>query len=656
MPLIAPPAIPQLDGSLLVAAPTVENRFHFGNQRIFACMDGGGSLQSLNLAEGVRLLSRHQLSVEIDDSPLKWEQASVFARLFRLSAQSNGLDISLTITCDETSAAVLYRWEFGNRADQPVSVKISHDLAFDLRQPSYNRMGLTGIFQRVLTGAIGEFFLGAKRWKVENIFGEKRKTPPQPVTNPAYIEDNQIHSRLDGYRARFFCSPALQSLDENGLCIQHLEILPHDSLVSCGLITCEDALPDPNKILADAREYAARLRCDLDSLPALQQADALQRSQYAACITTAESMYKRLPSGFAGFWAGPGYAYPPRIYFRDSYWTAQPLLKRRPAWVREHILNLAAGARADGACPSGVIDPAVVPNSHHPGALEWMPNHFDSPAFLILLVKEYIHSSGDRAVLGEVINGRSLLMILQSCAAYYQSLDSAQDGFPAKGQAPNDWADNVLRYPWVTYDAALIYGAWQAMSELQADMAQHWLAQAERLKTAVNRRLWLPQKGWFADYARLHFREEHLALDTLVAIRFGLADESQAQSMLGAMTRFLFAKNNSQQPLGDFGVLCCYPPYQNKDDLFAKSADDYRYHNGAEWPYLSALLAHLLRQYSAPKSDWTYALTRWWQVGLQNGWLTPVEFHSPAYPPGAFLQGWSGLAAVLYQDEKNYPD
>ncbi len=655
MPFIAPPAIPQHDGILLVAAPTINTRFHFGNQRIFACVDGSGSLQSLNLAEGVRVLSRHQLSVEINGTPLKWEQVNVFARLFRLLAQSNGLDIRLTVTCDETSAAVLYRWDFSNRASQPVMVKISHDLAFDLRKPSYNRMGLTGILQRILTGAIGEFFLGAKRWKVENIFGEKIKTPPQPVNTPAYIEDHQLHAQLNGYRASFFCSPVLQSLDANGLCVQHLEVLPQDSIISYGLISCEDALPDPNKILADACEYAARLRSDLDGLPALQQADALSRSQYAVCMTTVESMYKRLPSGFAGFWAGPGYAYPPRIYFRDSYWTVQPLLKRRPAWVREHILNLAAGVRADGASPSGVIDPAVAPNPQQSGALEWMPNHFDAPAFLILLVNDYIQSSEDDAILTEIVNGRSLLTILQSCAAYYQSLDVNRDGLPMKGQNPNDWADNVLRYPWVTYDAALIYGAWQAMANLQPERKDHWQTQSERLKAAANRNLWLPQKGWFADYARFGFSEDHLALDTLTAIRFGLADEAQSQSMLAAMTQLLFSKNNPQQPHGDFGVLCCYPPYQNKDDLFAKSADEYRYHNGAEWPYLSALLAQQLRRYSAPEEDWRYALTRWWQVGLQNGWLTPVEFHSPAYPPGAFLQGWSGLAAVLYQDEKIRP-
>jgi hypothetical protein len=52
--------------------------------------------------------------------------------------------------------------------------------------------------------------------------------------------------------------------------------------------------------------------------------------------------------------------------------------------------------------------------------------------------------------------------------------------------------------------------------------------------------------------------------------------------------------------------------------------------------------AQLLMEHGDP--DWSYALTRWWQIQLDNGWLTPVEYHSPAHPPGAFLQGWSGMA------------
>ena len=43
-------------------------------------------------------------------------------------------------------------------------------------------------------------------------------------------------------------------------------------------------------------------------------------------------------------------------------------------------------------------------------------------------------------------------------------------------------------------------------------------------------------------------------------------------------------------------------------------------------------------------------LTRWWVYGLEQGWLTPVEYYSPAFPVGGMLQGWSSMpAAILYR-------
>jgi hypothetical protein len=46
-------------------------------------------------------------------------------------------------------------------------------------------------------------------------------------------------------------------------------------------------------------------------------------------------------------------------------------------------------------------------------------------------------------------------------------------------------------------------------------------------------------------------------------------------------------------------------------------------------------------------------LTRWWSYGLEQGWLTPVEYYSPAYPTGGMLQGWSSFpAAVMFRQMK----
>ena len=52
--------------------------------------------------------------------------------------------------------------------------------------------------------------------------------------------------------------------------------------------------------------------------------------------------------------------------------------------------------------------------------------------------------------------------------------------------------------------------------------------------------------------------------------------------------------------------------------------------------------------------DGSYPLTRWFEVGLLQGFATPVEYYSPFYPAGGMLQGWSAFAAfVLDHDSLN---
>jgi glycogen debranching enzyme len=164
----------------------------------------------------------------------------------------------------------------------------------------------------------------------------------------------------------------------------------------------------------------------------------------------------------------------------------------------------------------------------------------------------------------------------------------------------------------------------------------------------MRRELWDEKLGYFVNYRRPEFTEKNLSVDTLVALYYHLLNENETQRILQAADRLLRASQNTEQPYGDYGLLCAYPIYSNPEDLFDKSASPFCYHNGADWPYWNGMLADVLLERHDPAA--LDVLTRWWVYGLEQGWLTPVEYYSPAYPVGGMLQGWSSMpAATLWR-------
>jgi hypothetical protein len=150
--------------------------------------------------------------------------------------------------------------------------------------------------------------------------------------------------------------------------------------------------------------------------------------------------------------------------------------------------------------------------------------------------------------------------------------------------------------------------------------------------------------------------ESNFSIDTLVTVLFGLAD-AQTPRILPAARR-LQTRHNREQPFGDWGVASVFPLYQNRQDLFGKSAERYHYHNGADWPYWDGVYGRILMERDDP--EWRNVLTRWWEYGLGHGWLTPLEYFSPLYPPGGMLQGWSttpaaAIAGMLSPHERHAP-
>jgi glycogen debranching enzyme len=114
---------------------------------------------------------------------------------------------------------------------------------------------------------------------------------------------------------------------------------------------------------------------------------------------------------------------------------------------------------------------------------------------------------------------------------------------------------------------------------------------------------------------------------------------------LHSIERTLESRHNAEQPYGDWGMLCAYPPFKRVRDIRAKTAFPFRYHNGSDWPYLDGLYAEerLRRGLGGAR----YPLLRWWEMCLANGWAGPVEYFSPPFGRGSALQGWSAMPAAV---------
>lgn len=393
--------------------------------------------------------------------------------------------------------------------------------------------------------------------------------------------------------------------------------------------------------LSQARQYQASLQSTLCG------GTPLERALYASALNCALSSYKQT-SGFQGFYAGIHYQSPPRTYYRDGYFTVLPVLAHQPGLVREEILTLALGIEPDGTCPSAVIDADQV----------FWPQHLDSPAFFILMLHDYLAATRDFPLLEVEVKGKTILS--HTLALADAMLAQADENHLLYRQPGNrhDWADNIYREGYVTYIQALFYRAihctGRVLHAAGQPGAQQYGAAAQQIQNAINTLLWNEEKGWYNNYSSPRCTEDNLSIDTVFCVVFGVADVARSKRLLANMEQMLESQNNKEQPFGDWGTLCCWPPYQYPAHLVEKSSYPFVYHNGSDWPYWSALYAFAKSMHGMPC---TYPLTRWFIYGLEKGWATPVEYYGPVAGRGSLLQAWSAMAAftLRFAGQSTFP-
>ena len=363
------------------------------------------------------------------------------------------------------------------------------------------------------------------------------------------------------------------------------------------------------------------------------------KALYVSSIFCAIENYQEIGE-YRGFSAGCNYISPLRTYFRDAYWTVLCMYKDHADLVRNEILTLAHGIQENGDCPSAVTFEL---NQH------W-PNHYDSPSFFVLMVYDYINRTGDFSILDETVNGKTVYdycrLVIDKLSAYEDETHLIVKEGPYNKR---DWADEVNRIGYVSYLELLYARALWCVSRIagkrDAKRAAKYSEMYRATKAAIDRILWDDEKGYYINYKNGDFVEDNLSVDTIVAVLFGISDEEKTGRLLDNVSKMLETRNNRIQRAGDFGVMSVFPFYKGEDRYHNKSSQDYEYHNGAVWPYLSALVA-----YAEAKNgrDYEYALTSSFDWNIPRGNYTPIEYYSPIRPDGSLLQAWSSDAAWVY--------
>lgn len=437
------------------------------------------------------------------------------------------------------------------------------------------------------------------------------------------LSDDTVH-RVDENESFYFTIPATEEGIKIFLTLQDFDDTDFNikAAFDCALKNAED---------------------ELSSIKVPQGLNDMQKSMFLNCYYCALENYKE-KGEYKGFMAGHRYLLPMRTYFRDSYYTVLPMYNGQTDKVRNQIITLCKGIPSNNTCPSAV-------NSDYSA---FWDEHFDSPSFFAIMLYDYVKNTGDISLLSEQIGSST---ILEKAEAILLKLSESEDetGLIYKEGKLNkrDWADEVNRYGYVTYNEVLYARAWYSLSKLfdmtdNTSKACYCADKYEQTQKAINDILWDEAKGYYVNFKNRDYTEDNLSIDTVFAAIWNIADHDRAVRMLQNMESMLECKNNPQIKVADFGVMTVYPFYQKITSAYRKSSEPLNYHNGANWPYLSAIYAYAKRQYGM---EYKNALESWFTYNIEKNNFTPIEYFSSACPDGSLLQAWSGAAAFVMDEE-----
>lgn len=443
-------------------------------------------------------------------------------------------------------------------------------------------------------------------------------------------------------RGRDFCfgaSAEISFADLNNTI--YIDITANKTVYS--FLSCGENDISTLEIVSMFNHYEQKMRNEIDTIYLPKGLNEEQKALFYSAYFCSLQNYKCLGE-YKAFMAGHHYLLPMRSYYRDSYYTVLPMYRQRSELVKEQIITLAKGISPNGDCPSAVKSDYS----------EWWGNHYDSPSFLSMMLYDYVKHTNDYSILSFSIDGISVFEKAErAIIKLSKSTDETSLIYKEGPYNQRDWADEVNRNGYVTYNEILYARALFCLSKLSLILgdsikAQSYMRHFEKVKQAINDILWDDTLGYYVNFKEKDFVEKNLSIDTCLAVLFGISDDKKSLSLLKNMENILETRNNKEQKAGDYGVMCVYPFYSRAVESRNKSSQPYYYHNGGNWPYLCAMYAAAKRKCGM---EYRYALESWFDYNVKRGNYTPIEFFSPPQKDGSLLQAWSGCAAFVMDED-----
>ncbi|MBO9636438.1 MAG: hypothetical protein J7578_25275 [Chitinophagaceae bacterium] len=382
-------------------------------------------------------------------------------------------------------------------------------------------------------------------------------------------------------------------------------------------------------------------------------------------LDSVKNMAERLIS--SGFTAGDGYG---EIWIRDFNTFVDVACKvNDKQLIKKHLITFLKFQQPDGSILDGYIPIAKAGSGYNyyysPLAPEYAGHkntvETDQETSLVQAVAKYIRNTGDRSILTDTANGKTVQQGLEDAMNFLIRKRWAEKYGLIWGATTADWGDVQPEHNWGVeldnsshlsidiYDNAMFVIAiddLMKMGSLSAKQVLYWKSVKDKLSSNIRLHLWDKQNKKFIPHIYLNgspfptsFNENAIYYHggTAVAIEAGLLSKEEVLDAYQKMQANVKAANAAT--IG----LTIYPAYP--EGYFRnKGMGPWSYQNGGDWTWFGGRMVTQLLRYNFRKEAMEALSPMLDRVIKNNGFY---EWYTPGNQPKG-SSSFRGEAGVLW--------